>query len=244
MPDDSLTALYRQHEHAIETVIRTVRREFRFQPDDGEDFGQDVRLRLIDPTHRILVKYKGDSNIHTYLYVVVRNLARDRRVQAWGRWRASAPARQHGPAGVRLEMLVIRDGRPLESALPMVLAEFPDEDRARLSALAARFRPQSRRHYVGEEVLEFVIGDHADAESMLMRGEEQARFERVSSAVAGALSHLDDTDQLLLKLCFEQNMSIADAARLLAADQKKLYRQRDAILKRVRDILRDEGFDL
>jgi hypothetical protein len=30
----------------------------------------------------------------------------------------------------------------------------------------------------------------------------------------------------------------------MTVDQKKLYRQRDAILKRVRDVLRDEGFNL
>jgi hypothetical protein len=48
-------------------------------------------------------------------------------------------------------------------------------------------------------------------------------------------------DRLILQLRFEQDLTIADIARLLQIEQKPLYRKVDALLARLREALETEG---
>ena len=239
-PDD----LYRTHGKVIEAVIRTVCREVRFRADEAEDFAQDVRLRLLDPLAAVLRKFAGRSSPYTYLYVVVKRWALDRRVQQWGRWRPYVATRKAGPAAVRLEILVVRDGVPLDQALAMVLREFPDEDAARLKKVADAFQPRTRRQAVEDAVLDSFESEAADPEQQLIEAEQEAGRGRSTRRLAEVISALPDDDRLLVLLRFEQGMTVADIARLWKVDQKGLYRRFDDLLRRVRKILKDEGFDV
>jgi RNA polymerase sigma factor (sigma-70 family) len=236
-------SLYLAHRAVIESVIRFVCRRRGLRGDDAEEFAAEVRLRLVESDYEILRKFQGRSSLQTYLTVVIERQALDFQASRWGRWRPSALARAEGPPAVRLEQLVVRDGVPLAGALVIIEREFEAVDRARLESLAARFPLRMRRQYVGEEMLEAAAVDAPDAERLLVHADEASRFERVKARLAEALADLDPTERLLLQLRFEQGMKVADIARLQQADQKRLYRRLDEMLKRLRTVLEAEGLD-
>ncbi len=235
--------LYLTQRPVIEAVIAFVCRRRGLRGEHAEEFAADVRLRLVQDDYSILRKFQGRSSLQTYLNVVIERLALDYQAAHWGRWRPSVVARAAGAAGIRLEQLVVRDGRRLEDALATIDRELGPVDRLALEALAARFPLRTRRHYVGEEVLERVATDAPDAERLLVRSDEEERFERVKARLAEMMSTLTPSERLLLQLRFEQGMKVADIARARGLDQKRLYRDIEGALGRLRKILESEGLD-
>jgi RNA polymerase sigma factor for flagellar operon FliA len=236
--------LFLANRAAIESVIRFVCRRRGLRGDDADEFAGEVRLKLVESNYEILRKFEGRSRLDTYLTVVITRLALDYQSARWGRWRPSAVARSAGPEGIRLEQLVVRDGLPLADAIAIVERECRGVDRGRLEVLASRFPLRVRRQYVGEEILEAAAADAPDAERLLVHADEAARFERVKARLAELLSGLSPADRLVLQLRFEQNMKVADIARLLHTDQKRLYRRIDDMLEQLRIILESEGLDV
>lgn len=242
MPETS-GSLFLAHRAEIESVIRFVCRRRGLRGEMAEEFAAEVRLRLLEDDSEILRKFQGRSSMQTFLTVVVQRQALDFVAARWGRWRPSALARAGGPEAVRLEQLVVRDGRPLTDALGIVEHELGAVDRVRLEALAGRFPLRARRHYVGEELLETAATDAPDAERLLVRADEESRFERIKAQLAGVLAGLEPAERLLLQLRFEQGMKVVDIARLQQVDQKRLYRRIEEILRQLRGILEGEGLD-
>jgi RNA polymerase sigma factor for flagellar operon FliA len=236
-------ALFLEHRALIESVIRFVCRTRGLRGTDAEEFAAEARLRLVESDYEVLRKFQGRSSLQTYLTVVLQRLALDYQAARWGRWRPSMTARRAGASGIRLEQLLIRDGLPLEDALQIVERELGGVDRDELRRLAARFPLRMRRRYVGEELLEAAAADMPDAEQLLVRADEAARFERVKARLEQLLATLDVRQRLVLRLRFEQGMRVADIARLQQLDQKRLYREIDAVLAGLRAALEAEGVD-
>lgn len=247
--DNSFTAattgaedLYLANRSLIDEVIRSVSHRRGFRGDDADEFAGWVRLRLVESNYAALRSFQGRSTLKTYLTVVINRLALDYRISQWGKWHPSAVARAGGAAAVRLEQLLVRDGLPRAEALDTVDREFGGAtDRAALDRLAARFPLRSRRHYVGEEFLEAVIAATPDAEGLLMRTEAEDRFQRVAARLKELMSGLSDTDRLVLQMRFEQGLTVAQVARLLKLDQKRLYRRIEHALSLLRTMLEAEG---
>lgn len=183
MPD-SPGGPFLAHRAVIESVIRFVCQRRRLRGDDAEEFAAGVRLRLVESDCETLRKFEGRSSPQTYLTVVIQRLALDYQGARWRRWRPSAVARGAGLETVRLEQLMVRDGIPLAGALATVKAEMGAVDPARRSAIAARFPLRTRRQYVGEELLGAAAAESPDAERLLVRAEEAARFERIRTRLA------------------------------------------------------------
>ena len=240
--DDDLGDFYLTHRKLIEKIIRILCREFQFRHDQCEDFAQDARLRLIDPDAGIVRKFQGRSSLETYLYVSFRRMAIDR--CGGPRWRPSAAARRGGAPAERLERLLIHDRIPIDEALAMVLREFPDADVTKLKSLAERFPEHARREFVVDAILDSIPDRGAGAEDALIDAERQARLARVKTRLDELLKTIPDQDLLLLQLHFLHGLRIAGIARMWNEDQKQLYRRLQRILRRLRDVLRAEGFDL
>jgi RNA polymerase sigma factor for flagellar operon FliA len=235
-------ALFLAHRELIEQVIRHVGRRARLSPDEAEEFAARVRLRLVETRYEMLRRYEGRSSLRTYLTVVIQRLFLDYRVEQWGKWRPSAAARAAGRAGIRLEQLMVRDGYSFEQAVTTVRSELPAApDRDALSALSERFPRRTRRHFEGEEILESMAAAGPDVERLLVREEEEDRFARITARLAALMGAFSVHDRLILQLRFEQDLTIADIARLLQIEQKPLYRKVDALLARLREALETEG---
>lgn len=238
----SSDALYLSQRPLIEEVIGFVCRRRGLRGEHAEDFAGHVRLKLVESDYEVLRKFQGRSSLKTYLAVVIERLALDYQAARWGKWRPSAAAKRGGPAAVRLEQLTVRDGLPLPEGLAVVAREFgADADVSALERLAAHFPIRTRRHFLGEELLENMAADSPDAEALLVREEEQARFGRVAARLRELMSELDPQQRLILQMRFEQGASVADIARLLALDQKRLYRTIDQALAGLRRLLEAEG---
>ena len=205
---------------------------------DAEDFGSTVKLRLIESDYEILGRFEGRSSLKTYLTVVIHRLYLDYQTQRFGKWRPSAEARRLGPVGLRLESLLYRDGLTFEEASGVLQTDFgATESREALYELSQKLPPRSnRRDFLGPNHEPAKAGSSPSA-----KAEREARARRTFLVLRRALARLPARDRIILRLHFEDGLSVADVARSLGEEQKALYRKRDALLKQLRADLELEG---
>jgi len=88
-----------------------------------------------------------------------------------------------------------------------------------------------------------MAGASQDGTSRLARREAVALAERAAQALDAAVEQLSADDRRLLRMRFEDDISVAEIARTLHLDQKGLYRRVDRVLMHLRAALEDEGLD-
>lgn len=226
----------------IERVTQHLARRHRLSPSETDDFLSEVNLAIIQGDYAILSSFEGRSSLRTYLTTVIHRLFLDFRRKSWGKWRPSAQALRLGPVALRLELLVCRDGLSLEEAVETLRTNFAcDQSPESLRDLAARLpRRLSRRTLPeAEEVLASLpAGD-------LERPDAQLDGARISESAQGLISDVMATlgpeDRIVLRMRFEDGISVADIARTLRLDQKRLYRRLDDILQVLRRSLEERG---
>jgi DNA-directed RNA polymerase specialized sigma subunit len=91
---------------------------------------------------------------------------------------------------------------------------------------------------VSDGELNEAASDTAAPDSGVFEQEDAARTDRV---LAEALDALDGDDRLLLRLRFQQELQVAQIARLTGLDQKALYRRIESLMKRLRRDLEARG---
>jgi RNA polymerase sigma factor (sigma-70 family) len=222
----------------VERAIAFVAHRHRLSADEQEEFGGVVRLRLVENDYAIVRRYEGRSSFAAYISVVVQRLLLDHRTHLWGKWHPSAEAKRLGELAVELEKLLLRDGRTLEEAYFSLRPANPSIDRDGLRRLADSFPPRAPRK-------RFVAIDHAgglgvDAQP-IPSSEQQRISEHVSVAIREFLAGLSADDRLVMQLRFDSGMTVADIARSLHLDQKKLYRRIESHLAALRAMLESRG---
>ncbi len=226
----------------IERVIASIGRRRALSSDEADDFASWVRIRLLEDDCAILAKFRGRSRFKTYLVTVVGNLFRDYRISKWGKFRPSAMAKRCGPTAERLETLCHRDGFSFDEAVEILRRNFGVRESAEeLAALAASLPPRVPRKVVGEEALE-QLGESGRVEERVNDQEQSETAQRVEAMLARALRQLEPESRLILKLHFEDRLTVAAIARTLGLDQKPLYRRIDHCLKSLRQSLEADGF--
>lgn len=232
-----VSELFRTQLATIDRAIDRVCRRAGLQGADAEDFASDARLALMEDDYRVLRRYRGECALATFVTVVVQNLLSDMRERNFGRFRASAAASRGGDAVVMLERIVMRDGRTIEEALPIVRGVDPSFTRERALAVLRELPERTQRPRAVE--LEDV---HEGSE----RADERVRIaeaERASRIVRETLEQQPLEDRLLVKLHYGSGMSVADVARMLRLPQRPLYRRMDVVLDRLRRALTTAGLD-
>lgn len=226
----------------VDRIVGSLARRHRLNPDEHDEFGGWVRMKLVENDYAILRKYEGRSSIATYLSVVLANLLRDWRVRMWGRWRPSAAARRAGPDGVELERLTNRDGHSVDSAIRVLRSrgytERSDREWMRIAAsFPERGRPRTESD--PEAVARAASPIRADEEVL-----EEERAELASAILASleaCLSDLPDEDRVILKLRYWHDLGVADIARALHLEQRPLYRRVERLLGILRKKLSAHG---
>jgi RNA polymerase sigma factor for flagellar operon FliA len=194
---------------------------------DTEEFGSWARARLLDDDYSILRKFQGRSALSTYLSVVLANLFKDFRNSRWGRWRASAVARRLGPAAIRLETLLYRDGCPPREAIEILKATGVAE--TELRGLVTRIPPRAPTREVELDAAVESAQAQESAEAVIRKVEGGLETATVERAVAEAMATLPHEDRVIVRMRFWDDFSVADIARTLGLDQKPLYRRLEAI---------------
>lgn len=226
----------------IHRVSRSIARRQRLGPAEVEDFTSEVNLSIIENNYAVFASFEGRSSLRTYLTIVIGRLFLDYRRKAWGKWRPSAEARRRGPLALRLEILLYRDGLSLNEAIEMLRANFTCvESREALVELAHALPPRvSRRPFreIDEDAAGVAASELASPEVQL----EGARTARQTQALIDqAMEAIGPQDRSVLCMRFERGMAVADIARMLRLDQKRLYRRIEVILCVFRQALEAKG---
>ncbi len=235
-------AQFLAHLPVIDDVTAKVCRRHRLSAAESDDFQSDVRLHFIERNYEVLRRFEGRSSLTTYITVVIQRLFLDRRNRLWGKWRPSAEARRLGPTAILLERLVTRDGWSLDQAIETLRVNHSVVIDETLRGLCEKL---SRRSTFRQLVPEDQAVEMADAaptpEANVLRAEQDFLAKRVQTALDRAYQGLTAEERLILKMRFEDGAPVAEIARALHLDQKRLYRTLQRLLETVSATLRQDG---
>jgi RNA polymerase sigma factor (sigma-70 family) len=225
----------------IERTMTRVARRHALSADEAEDFTSWARVRLLEGGSP-LSKFRGQSTVETFLGVVVLNLFRDYRIAKWGKWRPSAAARRLGPAAIRLETLMFRDGLNAGDAVAMVSSQLAgtltsEEVEALAERLPARLRPRLE----SEDALRDVPSPVRAAERDVVARELEPKARTAEQALRAALGALPPQDRLILKLRFQEGLKVVEIARCVGVPAKTLYPRLERCVAELRRVLEQHG---
>lgn len=233
-----------EHLDLVDRSTRHIARRHHLSPSDADEFTSVVRFRLIDRDCAILRKFQGRSTLATYLTTVIERLYLDFCIARWGKWRPSAAARRLGGLAVLLEQFLVRDGMTFDEAVGTLQTNHGvTATREELHALVSQFPPRSMRRFASEEELAVVAAHRGASDRELNRRDDEELAERVEAALGVALASLSTRQQLILKLRFQDGLSVVQIGRLWHTDPKPFYRQLEEILALLHGKLRQEGIE-
>lgn len=228
----------------IDDVARQVCRRHHLNPDDAEDFRAEVRMHFILDNYAVLRRWERRASLATFVNVVVLHLFHDYRNKLWGRWRPSTAACRLGPTGVLLERLIVRDGWSVEQAIESVRVNHGIAIDAALREFCDRLcaRPVGRKFVPAEEAGD-IASDAPSPEANVVRAEEDFRAKRVHASLERARQGLPPMERLLLRMRFDDRMPVADIARVLHLDPRRLYRTFERIVEKLREAMAGDGIE-
>jgi RNA polymerase sigma factor (sigma-70 family) len=233
-----------EHLDLVDRVVRYIARRHHLSSADAEDLSSLVRFKLIDHDFAILRKFQGRSNLGTYLTTVIEHIYLDFCIGRWGKWRPSAAARRLGPLAMLLDQLVGREGLTFdEAAATLETNHGCTATREELRALYMQLPTRAVRRFATEEELTAVAARVGARDRALEREDELEIVERVERALARTLAGLGTREQLLLKLRFQDGLTVVQIARLLHTVPKPLYRQLQETIALLHNKLCQEGID-
>jgi RNA polymerase sigma factor for flagellar operon FliA len=232
-----------QHLVQIDRIAAKMARLQGLSGDEAADMSSWVKLKLVENDYAAFRKFRGESTVSTYLTVVIAMLARDYRVQRWGRWRPSAAARRHGNLAIRLEALIHRQGYQLHQAAELLRTSgetrLSDREVAGLFARLPARQPLRPRD-VGPDSLGSLPAS-GSAESLVENEAVEREQTRARETLERVMTDLPTEDRVLLRMRFWENLSVAEIARALCIDQKPLYRRIERLLALLRERLTANG---
>jgi len=231
--------LFRENLPLIEQIIGHCCRRSHFSPQEAEDFGGHVRLKLVEDGNRVFREFRGRSSIKTYLTVTIKRLLLDYQNHIWGKWRNSAEAERLGRVAMRMERLLVRDGLSFDEVCKILRGEGVEMTVLELADLRAKLPPRSLRRFVSEERLQAEITREPRPDERL-EGKERAGFRRrVFALLLQALKILTSEEQVLVRMRTE--FKVSEIARLRGMEQKPLYKRLEKIYEKLRKELERHG---
>jgi len=225
--------IYSEHADTIESVLAYTRRANRLSADAGDEFSSWARLRLLENDSAILAKFQGLSSFKTFLVTVIQRLFLDWRIREWGKWRPTADARRVGPVAVELERLVLRDQIEFEQAVETLISKGTAASREECDRAWAELPRRPGRQRTGEQALN-TVATADDLRDPIAIAEQLASAGKARLALADAIPGLSPQEQLIIRLRFQDGITVAKIAQLIGEEQKPLYRRIEQILGRLR----------
>ena len=233
-------------------IMRVVR---RFESDGGRaaDCYVDVCASLSDERFRRLRSFRADgtARFDTWLKTVVSNLCVDWRRRQHGRFRPVRALQGLPDLERRVFHCMYAKGMPRAECLHVLQARFPDLTDLQLSEINARLfslLTPGQRWQAGVRAAPRVsldaslAPDEGPPELQVAEpgpgpdGHAEADEER--RLVAAAMQRLPSRQRLLLRMRYEQNLSLAEIARLTGLpDTNRVYRELEAAVAAVRKLV-------
>jgi RNA polymerase sigma factor for flagellar operon FliA len=251
--EGSVDQLYLAQLETIRKLAAYACRRYGFGREDVEDFTQQVLAKIWgDGTCAVLRKFQGRSNLASYLAVVVQRALQDHVNSRWGKWRPSQAAIRQGQLAIDLETLLVRDRLGFDEACRTLRNRGATATDAELGEIEARLPARSggRQEATGgsgsgdfgdcvaPRRLEPVADERAD--DGIRQSELQQRRQHATQALAAALAALPADDRVIAKMVGD-GFKVVEIAAHLRLDQKKLYKRRDNIVRRLREALVSAG---
>lgn len=231
------------HLDLVDQIVRTIGRRRHLSSTERDDFASFVNLKLVEDNYAILRKFQHRSTLWTYLVTVIEHLSLDFTAQRWGRWRPSAMANRLGPVAVLLERLVTRDSHTIEEAMEIVRTNHDvASSYAELRRIWDQLPSRIRTTEVGEEAAAGVSGGE-DSESIVKDADRRRDVARLERVLAVAFAQIAAQDRVAIALRFDQNLSVAEIAKLTGISVPTLHRRLDKCVKQLRLALTAAGFD-
>jgi RNA polymerase sigma factor for flagellar operon FliA len=226
----------------IEKLAVFIARRHHASVEEAEEFGSELKVKLMEDDYAVLRKFKGTASLKTYLASVASHAFLDFRNRCWGKWRPSAAAKELGAVALRMEELLDKEGRSFEETCEILRTNHKvAESRRELEEIWKRLPPKTSRRMEGEDELKDLPATGERPEERILERELREARERVALILQKALAGLSPEDRLIIKMSVIGNLKIVDVARTLCMDQKPLYRRREKILRRLRSDLEREG---
>ncbi len=227
----------------VQQVIGQVANQRGLGPEEREEFHSTAWLRMIENAESILGGFRGDCELRTYLFRVIDRVLLDYRISKWGKWRPSAHARRSGARVRLLERLLQRDRHSLREAVAVLRINYQWSLSSTQITDMAQSLPdrQVKRRPVGEREIEQLADPHACAEKEVQRVEKGRCRGRAQALLRQAFFELSCQERQLLRMHFKESLNVADIARRLGRDQKRLYRKVARCLDRLRSSLESRG---
>ncbi|HSU17506.1 RNA polymerase sigma factor [Longimicrobium sp.] len=241
---EAAEALFLKHLDWVDKVASIACSNHGVWGADAEDFAAWVRMKLVEDDYAVVRRFRGDSEIKTYLAsVVVRHFVNFNRAQR-GRWRISAAAERLGAPAADVETLVRRDGYTLQQAGEKLRTAgrttLSDAELARLLDQLPERAPL--RPVVGEPATGLDGAPGASrADERVIEAEAEGRRAEMLGALGTAMEQLELEEQLIVQLHFAEGHTLADVARALRLEQKPLYRRVERLRVRLRAVLESAG---
>ncbi len=241
---EAAEALFLKHLDFIDKVASMACGNHGVWGADAEDFAAWVRMKLMEDDYSVVRRFRGESEIKTYLAsVVMRHFINYDRTER-GRWRPSAAAERLGSVAVEVETLVRRDGYTLQQAGETLrTAGRTTLSDAELARLLDQFPERAPlRPVVGEPATGLDTAPGASrADERVLEAEAHGRRAEVLRALATAMEQLELEERLIVQLHFAEGQTVADVARALRLEQKPLYRRVERLRVRLRALLERAG---
>lgn len=223
-------------------VITFTCRRHHLQVADAEEFRSIVTLRLVENDYGILRKFEGRSKFSTFINIVIQRMFLDYRIQTWGKWHSSAEAMRLGSDAVLLERLTIRDGNSLDEAFAILQRSQPDLTRDQVEDMARRLPHRAPRpRHVPVDQIDSEAAQRNDIEEAMFDADQRKTSQQISRAMSRIISELHDDDRRIFELRFGCGMTVAQIARSLHLDQRRLYRRMERTFRAVRVLLERDG---
>ncbi|MDP1570944.1 MAG: sigma-70 family RNA polymerase sigma factor [Vicinamibacterales bacterium] len=233
--------LYTPHADTITQVAASVCRRHRLPADQAEEFTSRFHLKLVDDDYAVLRRFQGRSSLRTYLVAVAERLLLDWRISEWGKWRPCVQARRLGPVAMELDRLLTRDRIGFDAAVEVLRSRGIAASREELAQIQGQLAERVGRRLVDGERLDALPATHGAADAGVEAAEVSARASQASRSLARALATLPPQDQVILRLRYQEGLTVGRIAEIAGEDAKPLYRRFDRLLAELKARMEQDG---
>jgi RNA polymerase sigma factor (sigma-70 family) len=236
-------ALFLSNLTLIDEIIKYVCLAHGLRGDEVEDFGSEVKIKLMKDDYAVLAKFQGKCSLRTYLNTVINRFLIDQKIGEQGRWRPSQEAKQLGEVAIKMEELLYRNRYSFEEACEILQSKFGiGVTKSELDLLAARLPHRKLRdvRVTNEEELRHLANPVA---SIGWKNDPKGPGikQQIQDLLNEHVASLTSEDRLILKMRFLDNFKVSEIAAALQINQKSLYWRIDRILKEMKEKLSATG---
>ena len=248
-PDEAWGLFLNEYSSLILQVVRHVERDSDFVPDCF----QFVCERLSANSFQRLRKFRpqGPAVFPTWLRAVVRNLCLDWRRKQFGRPRLFKSISRLSVFDQEVFRHLFERRDSIDETFRSLQSSFPDITRPQLAESTARIEKElttHQRHLLDARPfqptsrasvrIDSTAAAHANIPDVAPDPEARAILEERAKALRQALNRLTPRERLLIRLRFEQELTLEQVARLLdLGNPQRVERQIKAVLARLREEL-------